>query len=205
MFLQEVSRMRALVIAGAVLVVGVLLSGYAEAQNRDQTRLFQPRPLIGASDQEIGQYAIEMTRAVYRIVSGTPDVRLVRRVTTADLDSLGFGRAQVACGEPPLMLVVLRGDIDVGGAFRGLSRIDYLAYVFDLRSGTAPRIRYSVDGRGLGRALNDPTLPDGPPAVTASPGPILQSTPSPVASQSSSAASALCDGVVPGLVPPSAR
>lgn len=157
-----------LLIAGLLLLVtGLVLTHYSRAQ-ADVCPSFTPRPLVGASLDEVGQAARAYTCNHYRIMGDTPRVRLVRPITAAQLPSLGLSEVYFAAEEPPLMLVILRGDFDLRGA-RGTERLDpsawhwqvkYLAYVFDLRAGIPASIQTSPEGGAFRIALNDPNLPD---------------------------------------------
>ena len=130
--------------------------------------------LIGASRQQLTQAALKYTNDNYPSITGTPTVILIRPITANQLPSLGFGEVSYAgTEEPPLMLVILKGDFDITSLFSGLqprkvdTRVKYIAYVYDLRAGLPMLTAPSTNGGKLRRALNDPSLPDDP---TAEPG-----------------------------------
>ena len=134
-----------------------------------EAQRFQIRPLLTSSPQDVGQAAIEWTRNNYVILSGTPQVVLARPVRAADLPALGLPVTGFVGEEPPLMLVILKGDFDVSNMIgAGLAsawnrRVAYIAYVFDLRAGVPTLTMTSLRGGDFRQALNDPTLPDDGP------------------------------------------
>lgn len=135
---------------------------------------FNRHSLAGASQAEVGQYAIDYTGAEFHILSGSPQVVLVRPVKVSDFPSLGFrGTMRFANGEPPLVLAVLHGDFDVTNLAPGRdstkwhSRVAYIAYIFDVNSGEAAMTASSWRGGDFRRLLGDPSLPADDPVVTA--------------------------------------
>jgi len=164
-------RRRIAVTAAVVVALGLIVAGYAAADGRAAAQTFRVRTLVGESDREIGRYAVDYTRLLYRVVSGEPRVVLVRRVTAAELPSLGLGEIGFGGEEPPLALVILRGDFDISAMPGSLdpslwpSRVAFIAYVFDLRAGMAALTAGSYRGGDLRTALNDPTLPDDLPVM----------------------------------------
>lgn len=139
------------------------LVGYVHAQDGGGT-------LLGASSEQIAQRAIEYTYLRFRVLSGTPVVLLSRPVLASELPSLGLGSVPYPDNNPPLHLVILRGDFDVRGVLPGWdlppaqSRVQYVGYVFDLRAGVPTLYLTSYQGGLFKRALNDPSLPDEPVA-----------------------------------------
>ncbi|MBW4575999.1 MAG: hypothetical protein KME08_12025 [Aphanothece sp. CMT-3BRIN-NPC111] len=129
---------------------------------------FRVRPLINASAEEVGQSAIDYTRDQFTILSGTPEVVLTRRMTAAEFSVTGLGQMGFGGGEPPIMLVVVKGDFDVSnfGRFRAFdsssspTQVKYIGYVFDLRAGMPCLTATGLTGEYFRRALNDPSLPD---------------------------------------------
>ncbi|MBI3979037.1 MAG: hypothetical protein HY331_12710 [Chloroflexi bacterium] len=173
---------------GVGLLTALLVAGTTVAQKpvpQVAPTPFANRSLIGASPAEVGEYALADVRANMRIVSGEPKVVLVRPVRAADLPGLGLGNVYFAGPEPPLMLVIVRGDIDVRNYFPSFTNMDpntwhwrvgYIAFIMDLRAGMPSGVRTSVTGGRFRTALNDPTLPDEPPPLIATPRPV---TPNP--------------------------
>lgn len=148
-------------------------------------------PLVGASAQDVAQRAIEFSRANFRSVNGTPEVKLARPVLASQLPSLGLYGVPYADNDPPLMLVILHGDFDIAGGFPGWDRnitpgrkiqVSHVAYVFDLRLGAPTLIATSPRGGRFRQALNDPSLPLDPTPVAAPPLPAGYAlTPAPTA------------------------
>ncbi len=134
--------------------------------------VFQARPLANASPEEIGQVAINYTIARGQSFGGKPQVLLVRPTTWKEIADMGLGmRGSSTIEEPPLMLVILKGDFSGGGLpdFNKSTTFNqntigqgaaYVAYVFDLWAGVPAYTFTSLHGEGLKQALNDPSLPD---------------------------------------------
>jgi hypothetical protein len=163
------ARKRMLLLAGLLLLGGLGLAGCGRTQDLPSTPEFSPRSLVGASLEEVGQYAVAYTQARGHIASGSPMVLLVRPTTAAELASFGFGWQEFHCGEPPLTLVILKGDFDVSRSAgirvdpsKWKSRPEHIAYAFDLRLGMPAMEQFGGDMR---RALGDPGLPDPPGSV----------------------------------------
>jgi hypothetical protein len=75
----------------------------------------QVRDLANASAEELSEVALARTLRYVAIVSGQPEVILVRRVSEDELVALGISPTPLVLPveEPPLALVILRGDFDV--------------------------------------------------------------------------------------------
>ncbi|BAZ16303.1 hypothetical protein NIES4071_81790 [Calothrix sp. NIES-4071] len=136
---------------------------------RRSESLFQARSLVNASPSEVGKAAIGYTQARFNILSGAPTVAFTRSITTAELPSTGLGEINFIALEPPLMLVVVKGDFDISNLISGRfddlkprTKVKYIAYVFDLRAGIPSFISTGVQGEYFRRVLNDATLPDIP-------------------------------------------
>lgn len=141
------------------------------------TSLFRKRPLNDASLEEVGQVAIDYTRANYS-VTGIPKVVTVRSVNINELPSLGFGEIGYSPEQEsrPLMLVVIKGNFDLSdGILAGETnpnarpQVKYIAYVFDLREGIPMITSTGLRGNYFRNLLDDPSLPDlqlGDPDVT---------------------------------------
>ena len=103
----------------------------------------QPNSLRSASDDEIAQVAIRYTQIHFKVITGTPQVLTVRSVIRDDLAQLGLSDVHLGGTEPPLELVVLKGDFDVRNLDRSKMMRDYkkpwpatyIVYVFDLNAG----------------------------------------------------------------------
>ncbi|HST03465.1 MAG TPA: hypothetical protein VLQ48_01870 [Chloroflexia bacterium] len=131
--------------------------------------------LVGASPDEVGQYALEYVQH-HLEVSGEPQVVLARFITQAERPSLGLGcpQAKLTIEDPPEILVILSGDFDVSKAISGLAtkppwHFKYVAYIFDLWSASHTTFIYSRNGAQFRTALNDPTIPSDGPNAEASP------------------------------------
>jgi len=125
-------------------------------------------PLVNASPEQVGQIAIQMITGEKAVRSGTPKLVLAQRTTWDKIASLGLGcQAHSSLETPPLMLIILKGDFDASNQL-GMSMagpnpqfyVTYILYVYDLWAGQPTFFMFSPDGRGLGKALNDPTLPE---------------------------------------------
>jgi len=124
-----------------------------------------PRPLVGASMDEVEKYAIGWAKAELR-VTGEPTVVLVRDVKLDELPELGLTRIG---GDPErsYVLVVLKGDFDLYRTLPGFdkdpskwhSRVSYIAYVFDRQAGMPTLMQASPYGGEFRTLLGDPTLP----------------------------------------------
>jgi hypothetical protein len=124
--------------------------------------------LINVSADDVGFRALDYTRHTF-IALQEPRVVLARRVVAAELPSLGFESLAFLTEEPPLMLVIVRGDFDITRGTLGTSKLDptnwhwrvsHIAYVYDLLAGMPILTLTSPRGSLFRRALNDPTLPE---------------------------------------------
>jgi hypothetical protein len=163
--------------------------------------------LLNASPGQVAQYAVKYTQTRFRVLSGSPVVRLARAVKTADLPTLGLPSLHFTCEEPPLMLVILQGDFDMralrgsGTAATSLSRVAYIGYVFDLRAGMPSMTATSVTGSMFRTALADPSLPEATPLTPPPSGvPAIPLPPKP-----ESTARCAYGSVAPTVSPPRAR
>jgi len=137
---------------------------------------YLPRDLAHASPDTLGKAAIEYTNVRFRIVSGTPEVRVSRPVAASELPALGLTSVdRMLSKSVPLGLVVLKGDFDLTGGFPGYTsernlRIQYIAYVIDLETGLPISWQTARTGGALRLALGDPSLPDEVRVWTPAPG-----------------------------------
>jgi hypothetical protein len=118
--------------------------------------------LLGATPEQVGQFAVEYAQQRATIYSGVPQVMFTRPITNDELGALGldciyFGTIE----KPPLMLVILKGDFGrVGfGTNTASPHFKYVVYVFDLWAANASSTIGVVNGGLLRVALNDPNLP----------------------------------------------
>lgn len=141
------------------------------------------RGLIDATPEGIQEAALELTRARYDVLSGTPQVVLARPARPGDL-----GTPEVSCPASPEdgpvpWLVILHGDFDVRRGMIGGGHITerfppahYIAYVYDLRLGLPSTTQISVDGSSMRKELAEQS---GAPTSTAIPTATPQPTPAP--------------------------
>lgn len=141
--------------------------------------LFQARSLTDASQQEVQQAAINYTLAnssEFTILGGTIKTVFTRPITAAQFSSIGFGEVNFIGEEPPMMLVVVKGDFDTTDFVPSFSndsqptpkertKAKYIAYVFDLRAGRPTLTTTALTGEYFRKALNDPSLPDEPKLI----------------------------------------
>lgn len=144
--------------------------------------------LVGKTAAEVAQFAQDLARQQLK-AKGTPQVLLTPRAVDdqalADL-GLGCGTASTAIEQPPLIVTILKGEFDFGGAAPGFWQLPppvpgkprYVVYVFDAWAGSPTVILASQDGAVVKKALHDPTLPDAPaglmPSVCATPLPLAK-------------------------------
>ncbi|MBI3976655.1 MAG: hypothetical protein HY331_00575 [Chloroflexi bacterium] len=181
-------RVKLVSLVGVGLLAVILLVGPGSLPGRTQAQApvsspqptpFKNRSLVGATPAEVAEYALAGVRANMRIVSGTPQVLLARAVKASELPSLGIPfPSDWEDDNPPLMLVIIHGDIDVTGYFLGMGKPlpprkggMYIAFVYDLRAGMPTLTLTSGAGGKFRIALNSPNLPDDP--ILATPGPTM--------------------------------
>ncbi|MHB8645854.1 MAG: hypothetical protein ACYDAR_08715 [Thermomicrobiales bacterium] len=152
---------------GLVIMVLGIFAILASRAVASDSGMFVARPLTSASDQDVGQTAVAYTRVAFHVRNGTPEVKLVRSVTNADLSALGLPNVSIGSIEqPPLKLVIVKGDIDDDGhpqvglqMTQQVNNYRYIGYVFDLWAGVPTLTIASGDGARFRTALNDPLLP----------------------------------------------
>jgi hypothetical protein len=147
-------------------------------------------PLVGASEERIAERAIAYTWGILGlptggvcVLQGEPSVVLVRQVSATELEALNIAPSE-GVARPlwlhvagdrsrPLYLVILRGAFYYAGNFARGERIGppvealaarYIAQVLDGETGRLIWTETSSLGGRFRAALNDPTLPDDPPA-----------------------------------------
>ncbi len=150
-------RKQLTILAGLLSLSALTLMAAVQLTSAAASEPLVTHPLTNLSNQQIAQYALAYTHARYRAVTGVPDAPLVRRVTTADLPTLGLDQVHFGCGEPPLVFVLVRGDLDVSagaphwtGAQRPV-RVDHIGYVFDMYKGV-PAV-HAFGGLNVSRLL----------------------------------------------------
>jgi len=123
------------------------------------------RNLVGASPQEVGHYAQQYAQAELSQDGSTtiPQVLLSRPIVPAEMASLGMGCIYFGTiEEPPLMLVILKGDFDLrgvpGGGMAGPSQVEYMGLTFDIWSARVTHFVSSPKGGFFQGLLNDSTI-----------------------------------------------
>jgi hypothetical protein len=129
------------------------------------------KTLVGATPDQIGQYAIEYAQHQLR-ATGELQVMLSRPIADEDRPVLGLGcpPSKTIIEDTPQSLVILKGDFDINGVMRGDAggfpwHFKYVAYIFDDWSASDTAFVFSRNGGRFRLALNDLTLssdnPDG--------------------------------------------
>jgi hypothetical protein len=151
-------------LVGTVAVVATLLGmlTLSSAEGVSAAGIpFQTRLLTSDSLVSVGAYALSYARTYYRFFGADPQVRLVRPVTRADLEALGFGQVALR-SDTSYDLVILKGEFDLRGAgpgTRGLTcHYAYVGLVFNLRDGYPPFKVYSRNGWAFRIALHDMSM-----------------------------------------------
>lgn len=117
-----------------------------------------------AAPEIIGELAKNHAQTFLR-AQGTTSVLLSRPITREQVANLGLGCLVefASIEEPPLALVILKGDFTFekmpGGRTSQGIRFPYVVYVIDLWSGGPVRLMNSLSGGLVRKALNDPSLP----------------------------------------------
>jgi len=156
-------------LVGGVLSVAVVLS-VVRTDPVQGMQSFRWRPLVLATDEEIGRYALQLAQQDgHLVVIGSPIVRFARRMTVEELEEAGLGRPIDRCEPPPRAYAVLQGEFDTsrspGGSGRYVTAgapIRFIGYLIDLSTGLALSTNASPDGGRFRAILNDPTLPNLP-------------------------------------------
>jgi hypothetical protein len=125
------------------------------------------RNLVGASSKQIGQVVLDYARAELD-ARGTTQLLLVRSIAWGDMPELGLGCLPdfASIEDPPLALVILKGDFNLAGGIPGAQsapdqqkRVTYVIQVLDLWPAGSVYLTGSQTGGILRRVLNDPSLP----------------------------------------------
>lgn len=120
--------------------------------------------LVHASPEAIGNLAKDHAQTRLR-AQGTMNVLLSQPITREQVANLGLGCLPdfASIEEPPLALVILKGDFTFesmpGGRSLQGTRFPYVVYVIDLWSGAPVKLMNSISGGLVRKALNDPSLP----------------------------------------------
>lgn len=179
-----------LVIMSVLVALGVvgLLNGVIPSQSGsgDEPLTTTPPPptckycsrnLVSATSRQVGEFASELA-ASQLSPKGTTEVVLVRAITWEEAPELGLGCLPdfASIEDPPLALVILKGDLDLGSAVPGTAalpenkrRVQYVALVLDLWSAAWVYVNGSPTGEHFNKILNDPKLPAAKSTVSACP------------------------------------
>lgn len=141
----------------------VLILGSGFGANPPNPYRYGSNNLIDASPGEVAQFALDFVQATHQVRSGKPQVLLSRAVTGEDIMMLGLGCMpdSATIEEPPLVLVILKGDFSPNMPGGGLESATYMAFAFDVWAAKPMSTWASRTGVGFRTALNDPTLPEG--------------------------------------------
>ncbi len=120
--------------------------------------------LVNASIEDVKKAALNYTRSRFQVMSKDITIPLARPVIKQELPNLGLPEIDFGGEDPPLALVVLKGEFDVRNMRHLVSnnapwRVKFILYVFDLKAGTPTLIGVSTDGSMFRDLLNDPSLP----------------------------------------------
>jgi len=152
----------------------------------------QTAPPLNVSGAQVVRLALDYTAARFVALGEAPEVVVSHPVLASELPELGLIDSRWPDNEPPLYLVIVRGDFGLNpwisrDAYQrndpmlAGSRARYLAYVMDLQAGRPLQWTASRLGGALRSALNDPTLPDdtlaGPRGLVSVPPPWTTSGP----------------------------
>lgn len=125
--------------------------------------------LKSASPEEVGQYVIREFAPGQLDPHGAIDLMLARPITRNEVSELGIGCLPnfASIEEPPMMLVILKGDFAFTAVLSPESTLEqrykYAAYVMDTWAAWPAFLRVSATGGLFRKALNDPSLPiEGP-------------------------------------------
>ncbi|HEX8600801.1 MAG TPA: hypothetical protein VF952_20065 [Chloroflexia bacterium] len=160
-------------ISGGILAFAVIAAvAFLMVVSRPSASARTPHSLLGSTPNEIAAYAIEYAQGQREVIKGAPTALLSRSVTRGQITALGLGclGGFAAIEEPPLNLVILKGDFvfSTSASQRYSLNSKYLAYVFDAWSGEHVYRLASIDGSHFRLALNDPSLPVAKAALPAS-------------------------------------
>jgi hypothetical protein len=166
-----------LVIGACILLIAVLITISLSGSNAgggtagSSSYAYGARNLIGASPEQVAQFALQYVGNQVDTRGVTPQVLLSRPVKDEELPSLGFDCIVFGTIEqPPLALVIMKGRFFVGGSMGGGGgEFEYLAYIFDVWSAQAEVRDVSVNGSIFRTALNDPSLPTPEPMFSRAP------------------------------------
>jgi hypothetical protein len=117
--------------------------------------------LVGASSEQVGQFAQEFVRYDYNLDTlSEPQVALAKTINRSEIVTLGLGCIDdwASIEEPPLVLIVLKGDFEHRKLGRG-KQLHYVAYVFDTWGVQPMFFRGSATDEPFRIALNEPARP----------------------------------------------
>jgi hypothetical protein len=150
-----------------ILFSGVLLAAITSISFSSTTAqsVGGAHPLTDASADEIEQAALAYTRTHYQVLHEPITTLVSRSVIKEYLPLWELPAIDFAAQEPPLWLVLQKGDFDVSGLKQRApnnlaNRATYITYVFDLKAGVPTLILTSAEGDLFRSLLRDPALPE---------------------------------------------
>lgn len=154
---------------GAVLVLGSVLA--YRSQDGRSAPLFASRSMLDASTDEVNLYAIEYTQTNF-VVQGEPTIRLSKPMTAQEATDVGLGVGNPIDMPRRYHTVILAGEfVKPASHLHDAEAYRFIAYVFDLEEGIPTTMIASGDGAPLKQVLDDPSIPDSPMPLYATPNP----------------------------------
>lgn len=156
----------AVLLMGALVALALFINASKVSMGQASGFNYGARNLIGATPQEISRFAQQYAEHNLKLRGGTAQVLLNRSVKRQELATLGIGclPSSSTVEDPPLVLVILKGEFDFSSMLSsqvGGASYSYVAYVFDTWSAQPAFLLGSRNGAQFRTALNDPTLPEG--------------------------------------------
>ncbi len=143
---------------GLIIIMAVSIN-----TNKVGTYGYGATDLVGASPEQVGEFAQQYVEAQHGTTKSKSQVLLARPIEGDELPALELGcpLSFAAIETPPLMLVILKGEfkLNTPGVAGTRTEANYLAYIFDLWSARPVYLRASKTGGHFRKALNDTTLP----------------------------------------------
>ena len=131
-----------------------------------------PTPGSGP-EKSVPELMLEYTQQRFPSKSGSPQVILTRSITFSEYPEFGLGHFNPGGQEPPLELVLVKGDFDTSnygvGQKVGFSSVNYIVYVYDLQHKSITHITVTEHPEQISALLQlagepVPTAEPSPPA-----------------------------------------
>lgn len=153
-------RFMAVTAMAALVVAALVIAMVAAAQPGRSAPSFQARPLVGASDEEVIQYALEWTQVHY-VVEGDLNVRFSKATSYDEVHAIGLLVGNPRSAGRDYHTVIVEGDVvRPATTLHPEEAYRFVAYVFDMQEGIPTYVLDDPDGSSVKLALDDPTLPD---------------------------------------------